>query len=582
MKSFESTHVQPGTLKKICISDACIVIALLCILCVQVTFLLTKLNTAFLHESITHHGEINEGIAEVPIYKNPLYANNTPEKDIVMLTHAGLLKHNNKGDLIPHLTKTWEQKHPNQYVFILHKNITFHDGTPLTTKDVIHTINMIKNEEKYHSAYHKAWAETETHAVDERTLSVTVPPKNQHFPEAFTMPVLPEHVWKKIPQDRQKNYKGSGVHIGAGPYKYEREALTLDERPISITLTEFPEYVLGRPFIKKINLNFFTNPKNLLKAYEDGDIDGVHGITPTDLEPLLKQRKGEKDTVYTATTDRVFGAFFNAEDGRILQDPFIRSTLARSVDRSRIITEVFQGYASPTQSPLATDKIMSNEDITLEEIESALNDVGWEFEATTGKRWRDGIPLEVTFIIPDIEEATQIAEILEKGWRRLGISIKTSALPEKEMQKAIKKREFDIVLHGYKARSAKDLVKLWKSGNEDNLASLTSFGNPTLNTLLTELEQTTPPPRLSNQEVEGKNDTWKNMVYDEIKVEMIKHVPAIFLYSPHFLYILPENITRDRSQKTQTDKISNPSDRFTNIHKWHLKKEKVWKMFVKN
>ena len=182
--------------------------------------------------------------------------------------------------------------------------------------------------------------------------------------------------------------------------------------------------------------------KDLLQAYEEGVIDGIHSVTATELSTLLEQRKEGVDEVYTGDTTRVFGAFFNTEDGRILQDSFLRSIMSRWVRRKQITEEVFKGYATPIQAPLATDTTTKESDISLEDLEQTLEDIGWKFEASTGKRERNGIPFEINFVVLDTEETKDIAEILLNGWRRMGISVKTEVLKEKEVSDAIKKRKF--------------------------------------------------------------------------------------------------------------------------------------------
>ena len=579
MKMFSSFKPYPGIYNKLPISDTCIILTLLAIICMQVFFLCYKVSEKFHGETVIRHGEIHEGIVGVPAHKNPLYATNTAEKDIATLMHAGLLKHNNEGGFIPHLAATWEQKDKNRHLFTLKENISFHDGAPVTAKDVIHTIGMLH--EGADGPHHSKWVGVEASKIDDLTIQIIVPEGNTSFPESFTVPILPEHVWKKIPKEKQKRYKGPGVYIGAGPYRLSQETVTLDEQPTQIILTEFSGYALGRPFIKKIVLHFFVDTKNLVQAYASGIIDGVHGVTATELITLLEQRNKKADKIYTANTTRVFGVFFNAEDGRILQDSFLRNVLSRWVDRKQITAEVFKNHADPIQAPLAADTEIEESDMSLEELRETLEDIGWKFEAATGKRERDGIPLEITFIILDTEETETIAEILLAGWRHMGVSVKTEILKEEEMSKAIRKGRFDAMLYGYQANSPKDLITLWKSENTENLASITRFGSTALNNLLTDLEKNTPPKRYEKELSNTPNDNWQMMVYNEIKVEMEKNVPAIFLYSPHFLYILPEDIKGIGLNKEHLGRVYDASNRFLNVHNWHIKKERVWKFLAK-
>ena len=174
--------------------------------------------------------------------------------------------------------------------------------------------------------------------------------------------------------------------------------------------------------------------------------------------------------------------------------------------------------------------------------------------------------------------------MLTNSWRRIGIAVTIDTVTEKEIPVAIAEKKFDVILYGYEANSPKDLVALWKSGDRENLASITSFGSPTLNNLLSDLERFTPPSRLIEQLSQTPDDNWQNIVYNAIKVEMMKNVPAIFLYSPHFLYILPKSIQGVGTQKGQWQigRITDPSDRFINVHKWYTQRERVWKPFVEN
>ena len=53
-------------------------------------------------------------------------------------------------------------------------------------------------------------------------------------------------------------------------------------------------------------------------------------------------------------------------------------------------------------------------------------------------------------------------------------------------------------------------------------------------------------------------------------------MPAVFLYSPDFIYIVPKNL-----KEPKIDQIISPSDRYLNVHLWYTQTEKVWKIFIK-
>ena len=53
-------------------------------------------------------------------------------------------------------------------------------------------------------------------------------------------------------------------------------------------------------------------------------------------------------------------------------------------------------------------------------------------------------------------------------------------------------------------------------------------------------------------------------------------MPAVFLYSPNYIYTVP-----DKLKETSMGQIISPSDRFLNIHSWYTETENVWKIFAK-
>ena len=62
--------------------------------------------------------------------------------------------------------------------------------------------------------------------------------------------------------------------------------------------------------------------------------------------------------------------------------------------------------------------------------------------------------------------------------------------------------------------------------------------------------------------------------YAQFEDEIKKDMPAVFLYSPNFIYIVSKNI-----QRFSIDHIIRPEDRFLNSYLWYIKTDNVWKIF---
>ena len=60
--------------------------------------------------------------------------------------------------------------------------------------------------------------------------------------------------------------------------------------------------------------------------------------------------------------------------------------------------------------------------------------------------------------------------------------------------------------------------------------------------------------------------------YAEFQKQIGKDVPAVFLYSPKYIYLVPKSL-----KGFDIDTITIPPERFSEIYKWHMETEKIWR-----
>jgi peptide/nickel transport system substrate-binding protein len=58
---------------------------------------------------------------------------------------------------------------------------------------------------------------------------------------------------------------------------------------------------------------------------------------------------------------------------------------------------------------------------------------------------------------------------------------------------------------------------------------------------------------------------------DEIKAD----IPAVFLYTPSFLYVLPQKL-----ENVNISSLAVSQDRFLSIRDWYIEKDRIWKPFA--
>ena len=64
--------------------------------------------------------------------------------------------------------------------------------------------------------------------------------------------------------------------------------------------------------------------------------------------------------------------------------------------------------------------------------------------------------------------------------------------------------------------------------------------------------------------------------YTDFEKIIKDEIPAVFIYSPDYIYVVPEKI-----KGIKFEKITNSSDRWYDINKWYIETDEVWKIFAK-
>ena len=64
--------------------------------------------------------------------------------------------------------------------------------------------------------------------------------------------------------------------------------------------------------------------------------------------------------------------------------------------------------------------------------------------------------------------------------------------------------------------------------------------------------------------------------YLQFEDEIKKDMPAVFLYSPNFIYVVSPNL-----KGLSLNHLNTPTDRFANVYLWYTETENVWKIFSK-
>ncbi|HPI24403.1 MAG TPA: ABC transporter substrate-binding protein [Candidatus Paceibacterota bacterium] len=530
--------------------------------------LVWRLNQNFIVTVPTEGGSLTEGVIGPARFVNPLLAVSDADRDLTSLVYSGLVRVGPKGNFIPDLAKSYEVSEDKlTYTFHLKDNLRFHDGAPLTADDVRFTIEKAMDP-AVKSAKRANWNGVSIEQPGPKTIQLTLKKPYPAFLENATLGVLPSHLWQNTSAESFPLHEQNLEAIGSGPYKLSKITKDSNGIPTAYELKAFSDFALGKPRLEKITIGFYKNEEELVEAYKNGQIDSLGSLSPA----LVKELEESDQRVVKSTLPRVFAVFFNQNHNSVFLDATVRKALNLAVPRQEIVENIFHGYAEPLEGiftstndePTKTDLVAAKKMLT--DAGWKLNDQGVMQKTTKASKDKPAATQVLTFSLAtsNIEELKQIAEKLKANWTALGAKVEIEIYESNDLnQNVIKPRKYDALLFGEVMGRDSNLYPFWHSSQRtDPGLNIAMYTNAKVDRLLEEARQTS-----------GLEE--RNKKYFEAETEIKKDQPVAFIYSPYFLYLLPRNIIG-----VSLPTLTNPAERFVNIHKWYVRTDKVWKIFA--
>ena len=473
-------------------------------------------------------GEFQEGVIGQPVFINPVMPTTEVDRDIARVVFSSVseisdsIKHSEDG-------KTWNVR--------IKENIFWHDGERLTADDIIFTLEVIQDPDS-RSPLHASFRGVAVERVSELEVRFNLQNTYVFFESDHlkNMRIIPEHIFNDIPVQNIKLSSFGLNPIGSGPYHVDSFEKNSDGIITSLRLRANEDYFEGAPNIKTFVFKFYKNNEELVRAYNIGQIDGF-GVSS--YEPLLENDVFIRNNVHHLDSPRYYAIFINQS---IAPEAFgeleVREALSATVDRERIVNEVFMSNATPMFGPTT----MSENPV--EEFDPMLLE-----------------GLEINLTVPEEDFLVKTANILKENWESHGATVNVLIFSIRNIQEnVLKNSDYEMILFGNITKENQDLFAFWHSSERfypnQNLAL---YQDNTADSLLESFRKTF-----------DENERFE--ILERISNIIAGDVPAIFLYSPHYIYV-----TAPRLGGFDESTIMNTSDdRFNDIHKWHVKTKRTF------
>lgn len=519
-------------------------------------WLLTALSNQFTIEIPSRGGSFSEGIVGTPRFINPVLAISDADRDITELVYTGLMREIN-GEVVPDLAESYTlSEDRTTYTFTIRTDATFHDGTPVTAEDVAFTVDLVTNP-AVKSPKRANWDGVTVTVTDPHTLTFTLKEPYALFLSNAVLGILPKHLWKEVRIEELPFSKLNVEPVGAGPYRIARLTTTSAGIPSQLELTAY-RGATRVPYITNITFNFFGDTESLENALSRNSALAAHSVSPT---------KASGQAVHEAVLGRVFGVFFNQNQNNVFASKAIREALDASLDKKLIVSTLIGGYGSPAASPLppeSADTALTSD--TSRDAAAILVKDGWKkgedgFWSKTVKK--STTRLAFTLTTGNAPELKKAAELVESAWRDFGVDVTVQYFDQSDLQQdIIRPRKYDALLFGEVVGRDADLFAFWDSSQRNDPGlNIALYTNAAVDKLLRDARSTEDPEA-------------RTALTRKAATLIANESAAVFLYSPHFIYLTDQHI-----HGITLGTIITPADRFSSITEWYLETERVWPFF---
>lgn len=508
-------------------------------------------------------GNYVEGVIGQFTNANPLYASGPVDSSVSRLVFSGLLKHDENNKLVGDLAEKWSID-PTETIYTvkLRDNLKWHDGQPLTSKDVAFTYKLIQDPETK-SFLNPSWQNIKIEATDDKTIVFSLSNSLSSFPYSLTNGIVPEHLLKDInPAQLRSNPFNNESPTGSGAFKFSKVEVvgtTPNTRQERIALNGFESYHSGQPKLDNFIIKTFGDETSLTAAYNDKEINAMVGLAS-----LPDQLITEPDTQEFGVplTGEVLVFFKTTQE--VLKDNSVRKALVLATDKKEIFKQLQYPLASVDgpllRSHVGYDKSILQTTGKPEEARKILDAAGWVVDPATKIRSKAGQKLSFRLYSQTTNEYSTIASALQNQWREIGVDMQVELQSDQELQSTLALHNYDALLYGISIGADPDVFAYWHSTQTDPRSSTRlNFSEYKSSSADKALEggRTRSDPQLRKVKYKPFLEAWKN------------DAPALALYQPRFLYVV-----RKPFYNFEVKAANSSSDRFTNVEQWMIREDR--------
>lgn len=388
-----------------------------------------------------------QGVLGRPSSVTPLTARTQADRDLVALLFRGLVRLGPGSSVLPDLAERWTVTEKGaRWTFQLRPDATWHDGVPVTSRDVVYTLGVL-HDPSYAGPLASTWAEVEATALDELTVQFDLGDPVGGFLQAAALPLLPAHVLAGAPVATLADDAFAREPLGNGAFTLvelsaDRAVLEPVLSPVAAATGPLREPGAGEvstriPRLGRLELRFYDTAEDLAAAFTAGDVESAANLPPAAAVALAGATPDARAIRYPATTLTALAFNLRATRGPFV-DPRTRRALLAAIDRAALVKTLLGGAGTRAETPIPPSSwaydAKAAPEIAFDRAAASkgLRDAGWR--RVDGAWIPPGAskPLTVAILAPEAVAnpiAHAAAVRVAAAWTSLGLATSVEALP---------------------------------------------------------------------------------------------------------------------------------------------------------
>ena len=405
-----------------------------------------------------------QGVLGRPSSITPLTARTQVDRDLVALLFRGLVRLGPGSAILPDLAERWTVTEKGaRWTFHLRADATWHDGVPVTSRDVVYTVDVLHDPD-YTGPLASTWAEIQATALDERTVQFDLADPVGGFLQAAVLPLLPAHILSGVPVASLADDPYAREPLGNGAFALvemaaDRAVLepVLPQVRSAVAPLEDPgtgEIATRIPRLPRLELRFYDTAEELTAAFVAGAVASVGDLPPAAAIALATATPEARAIRYPATT--LTALAFNLRGlGGPFADARTRRALVAAINRADLVTDLLGGAGARAETLIPPSSWAYDAKAAPEiaydrgAASKGLREAGWR---RVDKAWippRASKPLAVTILAPEAAAnaiAHSAATRVAAAWTSLGLSTTVEALPPGELVARLQAADFTVAV----------------------------------------------------------------------------------------------------------------------------------------